>query len=1018
MHSLNKWRETPLLTAANHGQSGAVDSLLRAGADPCKCTDTGWSPLSIAAYKGHDDVVRLLLEEGAPTEEDDPTLSALLQAATKGLPDTVDLLLMHGADHTVTTKKGDTALSILVEQNHIDAAVDMVSEYNASIPRCSRDRKKVQRARLLINLRLKQLGREDKAATMAQDEDETDDETEESKPAQHDKNPTGQPEVPSGKKKKKNKVSAVDKAKAAEEALLMELEEEDEQAKQEEAKASTKHAKKKKKKERERQIKMKEDDERRVREERESNERERLKQERETRERKVREKKLSVQREREAKEMMEREKVLAAKHNEREEKERVVREQKEREARTTAAAAPNRVSPSESDVSDTHEKAGKGKKAASQNAQSATAPGGAPLAGNRRWETKVPSKPSATQTPMAAQTERPRQLPSLPDNGSVPESTTRAPAAVLAPRPQVPRSTGDSPTFSTNSGQQTQSLPASGSSPTFVGNSVEHPAIALFRRDKVSELIQRCISALNVVDELTIRRSIYRWVVRAAHGQTLSIDPLIPSCENFDELAAFFQRQFISESRKKASPTSGGMASMEALKEAGSSVAVLCQNLVKEVSQVRQRAEGQLPGDWTDSALGMTVSDGTHDGNGSVITISWANQSQVYIPTMTFAALRDRFSGQPSRFLASIFVTKVWYETNRLIAVSTSMDFRLSPDTQACLSTEAAVSAELWTDPFSAWNGNVFWGKFDGLDSLFGGQKPFGKDERGGEEVLARHGGSVAVVLPFDNMVASRYMQRILDILDAANSSSVAVSFAVFVRGDCFRDLSSSPSVNNLHQLDVRLGDQRQAYVRHTALLPGGQHKYRCGDGLGASQVDPTDSLFILLQSAAGTTRLGVSDASIARIVGSMSVAALTSHHEKPVVTPFGFTGDYSAMQSPLSPHSGYFEGLAPVPQEAQPTNFGAIGGNAYSTPFSPNDAGSRHGPRRGRLFDLVDDVEEDHLNDVDVVSGMLNNLDVGLFQNSNIASDVDIEAISLMGIGGPPTSSLPPRNSQSGHFR
>ena len=69
VHALNKWRETPLLTAANHGQTTAVEYLLEAGADPCRCTDTGWSPLSIAAYKGHDDVVRLLLEEGAPTEK-------------------------------------------------------------------------------------------------------------------------------------------------------------------------------------------------------------------------------------------------------------------------------------------------------------------------------------------------------------------------------------------------------------------------------------------------------------------------------------------------------------------------------------------------------------------------------------------------------------------------------------------------------------------------------------------------------------------------------------------------------------------------------------------------------------------------------------------------------------------------------------------------------------------------------------------------------------------------------------
>ena len=263
VHALNKWRETPLLTAANHGQDKAVGELLRFGADPCKCTDTGWSPLSIAAYKGHDEVVRLLLEEGAPTEEDDPTLSALLQAATKGLPETCILLLRHGADHTVTTKKGDTALAILVEQDMIDAAVEMVTDYNASIPRCSRDRKKVQRARLLINLRLKQHKREGTGPYGDNDDSdggESDDANVEGSGAvvalHDDAIPQTTDEVlvtPKNKKKKGKKsiAKAEEDARAAEEALLLELEAE-ENAKTETSKSSKK---KKKKKERERQLK-------------------------------------------------------------------------------------------------------------------------------------------------------------------------------------------------------------------------------------------------------------------------------------------------------------------------------------------------------------------------------------------------------------------------------------------------------------------------------------------------------------------------------------------------------------------------------------------------------------------------------------------------------------------------------------------------------------------------------------------------------------------------------------------
>lgn len=261
VHALNKWRETPLLTAANHGQTEAVEALLQYDADPCKCTDTGWSPLSIAAYKGHDDVVRLLLEEGAPTEEDDPTLSALLQAATKGLPDTCMLLLRHGADHTVTTKKGDTALAILVEQNLIDAAVEMVTDYNASVPRCSRDRKKVQRARLLINLRLKQMQREGTGPYCDDsDEGESDADPENGTTgALHDESGrAASPLTSGGSKKKKGKKSgqksaarAEADARAAEEALLLELEEEEKvKTAASEAKSSKKKKKKKDKVER------------------------------------------------------------------------------------------------------------------------------------------------------------------------------------------------------------------------------------------------------------------------------------------------------------------------------------------------------------------------------------------------------------------------------------------------------------------------------------------------------------------------------------------------------------------------------------------------------------------------------------------------------------------------------------------------------------------------------------------------------------------------------------------------
>ena len=50
-NACNKWRETPLLIAANNGHRAAVESLLRHGADPSLCSEAGWSALTFAAHK-------------------------------------------------------------------------------------------------------------------------------------------------------------------------------------------------------------------------------------------------------------------------------------------------------------------------------------------------------------------------------------------------------------------------------------------------------------------------------------------------------------------------------------------------------------------------------------------------------------------------------------------------------------------------------------------------------------------------------------------------------------------------------------------------------------------------------------------------------------------------------------------------------------------------------------------------------------------------------------------------------
>jgi hypothetical protein len=140
------------------------------------------------------------------------------------------------------------------------------------------------------------------------------------------------------------------------------------------------------------------------------------------------------------------------------------------------------------------------------------------------------------------------------------------------------------------------------------------------------------------------------------------------------------------------------------------------------------------------------------------------------------------------------------------------------------------------------------------------------------------------------------------------------------------------------------------------------------------------------------------------------------ARQETTIVPPLVFPSDFNLRDAPPTPQSVFLEGLpqiSPDPQRMVHSGYGAIGGTAIGKPpapisFDKNRSSSRH----GRLFDLVDDVEDDPLNDMDLVSGMLNNLDVELFQNGSSGPDIDIEAISLMGIGG-----LPSQPSRSGHI-
>lgn len=109
---------------------GAVASLLlERGADPGHRDNDGMTPLLLAAYEGHEDVVELLLEAGADVDESagpDGSISAaaavtpLLAAAAMGHMNTVSRLLFWGADVDAIDCEGRTALCLAAARGSLE----------------------------------------------------------------------------------------------------------------------------------------------------------------------------------------------------------------------------------------------------------------------------------------------------------------------------------------------------------------------------------------------------------------------------------------------------------------------------------------------------------------------------------------------------------------------------------------------------------------------------------------------------------------------------------------------------------------------------------------------------------------------------------------------------------------------------------------------------------------------------------------------------------------------------------
>ncbi|KAH6579413.1 hypothetical protein BSLG_010535 [Batrachochytrium salamandrivorans] len=112
---------TPLHVAASEGQRDCVEILLRHGANVHVRDNFGQSSLFDAVSAGHSEVVSLLRKAGAhfATDEQSEVAWLLSKSTIKGDVLRVRMLIECGADLSIATQDGRTALHLAVSRNHI-----------------------------------------------------------------------------------------------------------------------------------------------------------------------------------------------------------------------------------------------------------------------------------------------------------------------------------------------------------------------------------------------------------------------------------------------------------------------------------------------------------------------------------------------------------------------------------------------------------------------------------------------------------------------------------------------------------------------------------------------------------------------------------------------------------------------------------------------------------------------------------------------------------------------------------
>jgi ankyrin repeat protein len=132
---------TALLLASGRGHAEVVRLLVEQGADTMACNQMRETPLHLASQAGYVEVASIIVEHGAnKTARDWMRQTPLHLASEGGLVEVARVLIEHGADAIARDSEGQTALHLASKWNHAEVACMLVEHgADATAPRQNND---------------------------------------------------------------------------------------------------------------------------------------------------------------------------------------------------------------------------------------------------------------------------------------------------------------------------------------------------------------------------------------------------------------------------------------------------------------------------------------------------------------------------------------------------------------------------------------------------------------------------------------------------------------------------------------------------------------------------------------------------------------------------------------------------------------------------------------------------------------------------------------------------------------